>query len=381
MDFALSDEQSAIRDTVRTFITKEVMPLEEDLLRRERQGSPGLEQSTLRELQNKARAFGFWGLSTPEEYGGMALSALTQSLIWTEVGRCIVPFRFGGEADNILYCANDAQRAEYLVPTIEGDRHSCFALTEPGAGSDAANIGMRARRDGDDWVLRGEKTFITGGNVADFAIVIALTDPERGARDGGATALLVDREMGWTSSPIETMGPATPAALSFDDVRVPAANLLGEEGRGFHHLVDKLAQERLSIAAAGVAAARAALDWTVEYTQERHAFGQPISSFQNTQFVLAEVATEVEIGQTFIDSCVTALNAGTLSAERASMAKYWCTELQNRAVDRCLQLFGGYGYMLEYPIARAYADARITTIYGGTSEIMKGIIAKRHLGL
>lgn len=206
MDFGLSDEQRAIRDTARDFITREVMPLEQELLRRERAHQPGLDRSELRELQLKAKKFGFWGLATPQEYGGMDLPAVVQSLIWTEIGRTFVPFRFGGEADNILFHATEEQREEFLLPTIAGDRISCFAITEPGAGSDAANIRFRARREGDDWILNGEKTFITGGNEADFAIVIAVTDPDRDVRNGGATAFLVDRSMGWRSEFIPTMG-------------------------------------------------------------------------------------------------------------------------------------------------------------------------------
>src|SRR5690349_25062757 len=188
------------------------MPLEQEALRRERDHRPGLERSELRELQLKAKKFGFWGLSTPEQYGGMDLPAVLQSLIWTEVGRTFVQFRFGGEADNILYHGNEDQRREYLLPTIEGERVSCFAMTEPGAGSDAANIRLRCRRDGDDWVLNGEKTFITNGNDADFAIVIAVTDPSVRVNAGGATAFLVDRSMGWRSEFIQTMGEGGPAS-------------------------------------------------------------------------------------------------------------------------------------------------------------------------
>jgi alkylation response protein AidB-like acyl-CoA dehydrogenase len=231
MDFSLTDEERAIRDTARQFITREVIPLEQEALLRERRHQPGLELSELRELQQKAKKFGFWGLSTPEEYGGMNLPAVLQSLIWTEVGRTFVQFKFGGEADNILYYANEQQKAEFLVPTIEGDRISCFAITEPGAGSDAANIKLSARQDGDDWILNGEKTFITNGNDADFCIVVAVTDREKGVRGGGTTAFLVDRSMGWRSEAIETMGPARPAALIFDEVRVPGRNILGEIGR------------------------------------------------------------------------------------------------------------------------------------------------------
>src|SRR5689334_7705282 len=221
MDFSLTDEERAIRDTARQFITKEVMPLEQEALLRERRHQPGLELSELRELQKKAKEFGFWGLSTPEEYGGMNLPAVLQSLIWTEVGRTFVQFKFGGEADNILYYANEDQKREFLIPTIEGDRISCFAITEPGAGSDAANIKLSARQDGDDWILNGEKTFITNGNDADFAIVVGVNDREKGVRGGGTTAFLVDRSMGWRSEAIDTMGEARPASLIFSDVRVP----------------------------------------------------------------------------------------------------------------------------------------------------------------
>src|SRR5689334_25324458 len=192
MDFSLSDEERAIRDTARQFIAKEVMPLEAEVLRRERRGEKGLERSELVELRQKAKKFGYWGLGTPEQYGGMELPAVMQSLIWTEVGRTFVPFSFGGEADNILYYANEEQKREFLIPTIEGERISCFAITEPGAGSDAAAIKMAARQDGDDWILNGEKTFITNGNEADFAIVVAVTDRDKGTRGGGTTAFLVD---------------------------------------------------------------------------------------------------------------------------------------------------------------------------------------------
>ncbi|MDQ2848265.1 MAG: acyl-CoA dehydrogenase family protein, partial [Actinomycetota bacterium] len=233
MDFALSDTERAIRDTAREFIRKEVMPLEPEVLRRERQHLPGLEPGELRALQRKAKEFGFWGLSTPEEYGGMNLPAVLQSLIWTEVGRSYVPFKFGGEADNILYVANEQQKQEYLLPTIAGDRISCFAITEPGAGSDAANIKLSARKDGDDWILNGEKTFITNGNDADFTMVVAVTDKDKGAKGGGATAFLVDRDMGWKSEFIQTMGEGGPASLIFDNVRVPSRNILGAEGQGF----------------------------------------------------------------------------------------------------------------------------------------------------
>jgi alkylation response protein AidB-like acyl-CoA dehydrogenase len=231
-------------------------------------------------------------------------------------------------------------------------------------------------------VLNGSKTFITNGINSDLVIVVAKTDPSQ--RHTGMSLLVVERGMpGFERGRnLEKVGMHSQdtAELFFNDVRVPVANLLGDEGKGFNYLTANLAQERLSIAVSGVASARAALDWTVAYVKERTAFGQPIGNFQNSKFTLAEVKTGVDVAQAYVDQCVLKLNAGELSAAEAAQAKYWCTELQQRSVDQCLQLFGGYGYMLEYPIARAYADARITSIYGGTTEVMKTIIAKS-LGL
>jgi alkylation response protein AidB-like acyl-CoA dehydrogenase len=255
-------------------------------------------------------------------------------------------------------------------------------MTEPGIGSDLASMSTTAIRDGDQYIVNGSKTFITNGINADLVITAVKTDPTQ--KHTGMSLLILERGMpGFERGRnLEKLGlhSQDTAELFFNDVPVPASNLLGEEGKGFLQLVHNLPQERLSIAVAGVSAARAALGWTLAYVKERSAFGQPVGSFQNSKFVLAEIATEVEVAQAYVDKCVLALNDDTLTAEEAAMAKWWCTELQKRVVDRCLQLHGGYGYMLEYPIARAYADARITTIYGGTTEIMKEIIGKS-LGL
>jgi alkylation response protein AidB-like acyl-CoA dehydrogenase len=239
-------------------------------------------------------------------------------------------------------------------------------------------MGTTAVRDGDVYRVNGSKTFITNGINADLVITAVKTDPSQ--RHKGMSLVIVERgmegfERGRNLDKLGMHAQDT-AELFFNDVPVPVDNLLGAEGDGFLHLVQNLPQERLSIAMAGVAAARAALEWTLDYCKEREAFGKPIGTFQNSRFALAEMATEVQIGQTFVDRCVEALNAGELTAEEAAMAKWWCTELQKRTVDRCLQLHGGYGYMTEYPIARAYVDARITTIYGGTTEIMKEIIGR-----
>ncbi len=232
MDFALDEEQKEIRDWVRTFVRKEIIPLEPEVLRRERANQPGLTSEELDALQQKAKKAGFWGVQTPTEYGGMGMGAVMTALIEAELGRSFVQFRFGGNADNILYHGNAEQKERYLLPTISGERKSCFAITEPGAGSDAKAIRTSARKDGAEWVVNGEKTFITGGNEADFVMVFAVTDKEKGA-NGGVTCFLVDRDMGWKSEPIPTMGQWGPAALVFEDVRVPEENVLGEVGQGF----------------------------------------------------------------------------------------------------------------------------------------------------
>ena len=274
------------------------------------------------------------------------------------------------------------RKARWLPGIVTGESITAVAMTEPGTGSDLASITTTAIRDGDHYVVNGAKTFISNGINADLVVTAVKTDPSK--RHAGMSLVVIERgmegfERGRNLDKIGMHAQDT-AELVFDDVRVPVENLLGEEGQGFTILTSNLAQERLAIAISGVAAARAAIDWTIEYVGERSAFGAPVGSFQNSKFVLAECDTEVTMAESFTDQCVLALNDGTLSPADASRAKWWCTEMQKRVIDRCLQLFGGYGYMREYPIARAYADARITTIYGGTTEIMKTIIAK-DLGL
>ncbi|PZG01122.1 acyl-CoA dehydrogenase family protein [Micromonospora deserti] len=376
MDFALSDEERAIRDTARDFIAREVMPLEQELLRRERVHQPGLEHSELRELQLKARTFGFWGLATPQEYGGMDLPAVTQSLIWTEIGRSFVPFRFGGEADNILFHANDEQKREYLIPTIEGERRSCFAITEPGAGSDAANIKLSARRDGGDWVLNGEKTFITGGNEADFAIVIAVTDREKGARDGGATAFLVDRAMGWRSEFIQTMGEGGPASLVFSDVRVPDRNILGELGQGFTLGMEWIGKGRYTIPSHAVGIAERALRMAIEHANSRETFGRPIGANQAIQWMIADSETELEAARWLILRAAWTVDQGMDPRHASSMAKLYGAGMVNRVVDRVLQIHGGMGYTRELPIERWYRQVRLYRIFEGTDEMQRLIIAR-----
>jgi alkylation response protein AidB-like acyl-CoA dehydrogenase len=333
---------------------------------------------------------GFLGMSVPERYGGAGASDFRFNLvIGEETQRAGVGgFGLGITLHNdiglpyfLAYC-DESQRERWLPGIASGELITALAMTEPGVGSDIASMSTRARREGDEYVVDGTKTFITNGINADLVIVAVKTDPSE--RHRGISLLVIERGMvGFERGRnLEKIGQHSQdtAELSFADLRVPVENLLGEEGAGFRYLVSNLPQERLSIAASAVAAAEAALGWTLDYVRERKAFGQAIGSFQNSRFVLAEIRTEVEIARTYVDRCALALNAGDLTREDAAQAKWWCTDLQGRVVDRCLQLHGGYGYMLEYPIARAYADARVTRIYGGTNEIMKEIVG-RSMGL
>jgi acyl-CoA dehydrogenase len=376
MDFSLSDEQKAIRDTARDFIRKEVMPLEQEVLRRERNHQPGITRDELSELQQKAKKFGFWGLSTPEEYGGMNLPAVMQSLIWTEIGHSFVPFRFGGEADNILYHANDSQREEFLLPTIAGDRISCFAITEPGAGSDAANISFSARQDGDDWILNGEKTFITNGNDADFTIVVAVTDKEKGARGGGTTAFLVDREMGWKSEFIQTMGEGGPASLIFENVRVPSRNILGEIGQGFELGMKWIGKGRYIIPSHALGIAERALQMAIEYARTRETFGKPIGTNQAIQWMLADSETELEAARWLVLRAAWSIDEGFDPRHTSSMAKLYGAGMVNRVIDRVMQIHGGMGYTRELPIERWYRQVRLFRIFEGTDEMQRLILSR-----
>ncbi len=376
MDFELSDEQRDIRDTVRAFVTKELLPLEEDFLRLVREGGSRLPRDEERRLRAKARAFGFWGLSTPEEYGGMALPALTQSLIHIELAKTCVPFRFGGEADNILYGADAAQQEEYLKPTIEGERLGCFALTEPGAGSDAGAISTYARRDGDDWLINGEKTFISNGDDADYAIVISLTDRDKGARHG-ATAFLVDREAGWTSSPISTMGSwHQPASLSFDDVRVPSGKVLGEVGGGFQLAMRWVGKGRYVISANCVGIAERCLRMAVDYAGLRETFGRKIGQNQAIQWMIADSETELEAARWLALRAAWDVDRGADARHASAMAKLFCTAMVGRVVDRALQIHGGMGYTKELPLEGWYRAVRAMRIFEGTDEVQRLILSR-----
>lgn len=378
MDFSLTVEERDIQMWVRTFVDREIKPLEEQALRNERAGQVGVEPDTIRSLQLKAREAGFWGVQTPEELGGMGLSTVMAAVIEMELGRSFIRFRFGGSADNILYGCNDDQRARYLLPTIEGDRISCFALTEPGAGSDATAIRTSARRDGDDWVINGEKVFITQGNEADFAMVFAVTDRDRGA-NGGITCFLVDRDMGWKSEPIHTMGQWGPASLVFEDVRVPAKNVLGQPGFGFALAMEWIGKARWGVPARAIGACDRLIQMGVDYANTRQTFGKPIGERQAIQWMLADSAVEVDAARLLTLRAAWVGDQGGDARHANSQAKLYGATIANEVVDRILQIHGGMGYTRELPIERWYRELRLARIYDGTDEIQRKTIARNLL--
>lgn len=375
------EDHDLFRESVKAYYDREVVPFHEQW------EDDGI---VPHEVFEKAGANGLLGMQVPEQYGGGGVddfrfnAIVGEEAMYAGVASAGLSITLHNDIclPYFLDATNNEQKQRWLPGIVTGDLVTAVAMTEPGTGSDLAGIATTAIRDGDHYVVNGSKTFITNGINSDLVITAVKTDPSQ--RHAGMSLMILERGMdGFTRGRnLDKVGfkAQDTAELNFSDVHVPVENLLGEEGQGFAILTKNLAQERISIANAGVAGARAAIIWTLAYVQERTAFGKPIGTFQNTKFVLAECDTEVTIAQQFIDRCIEELAEDELSAGDAARAKYWCTELQQRVIDRCLQLFGGYGYMREYPIARAYADARITTIYGGTTEIMKTIIAK-DLGL
>jgi alkylation response protein AidB-like acyl-CoA dehydrogenase len=369
------------RESVRRFVAEEIAP------HHARWEGDGI---VPRELFAAAADKGLLAMQVPEDYGGAGVDDFRfNQIVSEEVSLAgVAGSGLGVTLHNdiclpyFLAFASQEQRRRWLPGIADGSLITALGMTEPEIGSDLAGLRTSALRDGDTYVVNGSKTFITNGINADLVICAVKTDPSQ--RHKGISLVIIERGMeGFERGRnLEKVGmhAQDTAELFFNDVRVPIENRLGEEGQGFRYMTSNLAQERLSIAIAGVAAARGALQWTLQYVKERTAFGQPIGSFQSSRFALAEMATEVELATTFVDQAVLALNDGELTPEDAAMAKWWSTELQGRVIDRCVQLHGGYGYMLEYPIARAFVDARITRIYGGTTEIMKEIVG-RSLGV
>ncbi|WP_219415411.1 acyl-CoA dehydrogenase family protein [Pseudonocardia nigra] len=373
-------EHDAFRDLARTFIANEVTPHHDQW---ERDGQVS------REVWQAAGKAGLLGMDVPEEYGGGGVPDFRYNAVLleelTRAGASGIGFPLQNDvvAPYLLRLCTDEQKQRWLPGFCSGETITAIAMTEPGTGSDLQGIRTSARQEpGGDWILNGSKTFITNGIMADLVIVVAKTDPDAGSR--GFSLLVVERGMpGFERGRrLEKVGMKAQdtAELSFTDVRVPAANVLGEVGGGLIHLMQNLAQERLSIAVGSAAGAARALELTVAYTKERAAFGRPVATFQNTRFELAEMDTEVSVTQAFVDRCITEHVAGALSVPDAAKAKWWASDVQKRVVDRCVQLHGGYGYMLEYPIAKAFVDSRVQAIYGGTNEIMKEIIGRSLLG-
>jgi long-chain-acyl-CoA dehydrogenase len=372
-------DHEAFRETVGTFLDKEAVPFHQQW---EKDGIVN------REVWAKAGAQGMLGLQLPTEHGGGGTPDFRYNAVVGEemtkrgVYGCAFTLFNDMIAPYFAASATPEQQARWFPGLCAGTTIAAIAMTEPGAGSDLQGISTRVVDEGDHYVLTGQKTFISNGILADLVVVVARTDPDAGHQ--GISLLVVERgmdgfERGRNLDKIGQHAQDT-AELFFDHVRVPKTNLLGEQGSGFGQLMTNLAQERLSIAVSAAAACEMLVDTSLAYVKERTAFGRPIGSFQNTRFTLAEMATEAHVARVFIDDCVARHVRGELDAKTASMAKWWTTELQNKIADRAVQLHGGYGYMSEYPVARAFVDSRVQTIYGGTTEIQKEIIG-RSLGL
>ncbi|SFM83095.1 acyl-CoA dehydrogenase family protein [Variovorax sp. OV329] len=377
-----SPEHLAFRDSLRRFMAKEIAPFHEEW---EDQGY------VAREVWNKAGENGFLCMSLPEEYGGAGADLLYSVIQFEELwaaGQTGIGWGLHSEivAPYILRYGTPEQKSNYLPRLASGEMIGAIAMSEPSAGSDLQAVRSSAVKQSDgSFVLNGSKTFITNGWHADLVIVVAKTDPAAGAK--GTSLFLVERGMpGFEKGKrLKKLGlkAQDTSELFFNDVRLSADQLLGGaamEGKGFICLMEQLPWERLQIAISAVAASQAAIEQTVAYVKERHVFGQPVAAFQNTRYTLAELQTEVQVAQVFVDKCIELLMVEKLDTATASMAKYWCSDLQCKVMDECVQLFGGYGYIWEYPVTRAYADARVQRIYGGTNEIMKEVIT-RAMGL
>jgi len=367
-------EHELFRRTVQSFLDSEVAPHYE---RWEGDGQVG------RDVWHKAGEQGLLLTDIPAAYGGAGADFIYSAVIIEEMAKRVFAapgFRLHSDivAPYIFNYGSEEQKRTWLPKMAKGQVITAIAMTEPGTGSDLQSIRTTARRNGNELVLNGQKTFITNGGLADLVIVAAKTSASAGAKGMSLVLVETDRAGFKRGKNLKKIGQHAQdtAELFLEDVRVPAGNILGGEGSGFAHLMNQLPRERLLVAIDAVAIMEAALGWTVEYTRERRAFGKPLAELQNTRFKLAEVKTEVTVARVFLDHCLKLFVQGELDATTAAMSKWWLTELDNKLLDTCLQLFGGYGYMLEYPIARAYADARVRRIYAGTTEIMKELVAR-----
>jgi acyl-CoA dehydrogenase len=372
-----SDEHEHFRAEFRRFAEAEILPKIEEW------NTAGISD---RDTWRKMGEAGFLGANQPEEYGGSGVDFLYDAIVMEELAYMRAHGLQASLHTDICMpyltsYGSEEQKQKFLTRAISGECLVAVAMTEPGTGSDLANVQTRAIRDGDHYVVNGAKTFISNGQNCDLVIVVAKTDPDASPPHSGISLLLVEAdtpgfERGRNLKKLGLKGQDT-SEMFFNDCRVPAENLLGQEGQGFKMLMEKLQQERLCIGIGSIASCRRSLDDTVEYVTQRKAFGKNISGFQNTQFKLVELATEIEIGQAFVDKLLAAHVRGEEIVSEVSMAKWWASDLQRKVSAECLQLFGGYGFMDEYPISRDYADAAVQTIYAGTNEIMKVIIAKR----
>jgi acyl-CoA dehydrogenase len=368
------EEHALFRETARRFVEAEVAPHH---ARWEQQGVVD------REVWHKAGEAGLLLTNIPEEYGGGGADFLTSVVMIEEMMRHVYSgpgFRLHSDivAPYILHYGSEDLKRAWLPRMARGEVVTAIAMTEPGTGSDLQGVRTTAVRDGNHYVINGQKTFITNGQLADLIVVVCKTDPSAGAMGTSLILVEADRTGFSRGRNLDKIGlkAQDTSELFFDEVRVPITNLLGEENQGFRYLMQELPQERLLIAISSVTVIEAALQWTLDYTRQRQAFGRAIADFQNTRFRLAEVKTEATVARVFLNDCLARHLKGELDVPTAAMAKWWLSELMGKVVDTCLQLHGGYGYMTEFPIARAYADARVHRIYGGTTEIMKEIIAR-----
>jgi len=372
-----SEEHDLFRAQFRRFAEKEIAPKVPEW------NAKGMSDRATWKRLGEA---GFLGANQPEQYGGAGGDFLYDAIIMEELAAIrahgiMVSLHSDICLPYIATYGSDAQKEKWVPRAISGETILGICMTEPGTGSDLANVQTRAIRDGDHYVLNGSKTFISNGQIGDLFVVVAKTDPQASPPHKGISLLLVEASTpgfvrGRKLDKLGLRGQDT-SEIFFQDCRVPVANLLGHEGQGFRMLMEKLQQERLCICVSSMASVRRTLDDTIEYVRQRKAFGKPLAAFQNTQFKLAELATEVEVGQAFVDRLLAAHVRGDDIVSEVSMGKWWTTDLQKRLTSECLQLHGGYGFMREYPVSEDYADAAVQSIYAGTNEIMKVIIAKR----